>query len=131
MNEKIIDMVKNLENVDENKIDTTNANNMIEYLKVKTYKQNTENVNYEAIEYLEYVKNKLQDCPDPDKVSNIRNIFVANEQSVNLNKYYSLKVKDGYNARDYDSMINTINNLLGLLKSREDIDKEKTSFDER
>ena len=127
MNEKIVEMVKKLENVDENLIDTTNANNMIEYLKVKIYKQNTENVDYNAIEYLEYVKNKLKDCPQPNEVYSIRNIFISNEQAANLNKYYSIRSKNNFNEREYGRMIDTIDNLSRLLKSREDFDKETTN----
>ncbi len=125
MNKKIEELVERIKGINEKEIDTTNANNMIDYLMVKTLKKDEENIDYETIEYLEYLKQKVKVMPYPDRISSIRETLIANEQSAILNKHHAMQINSIEYLKIYDMMIERISSLTRLLTERENIDKQR------
>ena len=125
MNTKIKELVERIKGINEKEIDTTIANNMIDYLMLKTLKKDEENIDYETIEYLEYLKQKVKAMPYPDRISSIRETLIANEQSAILNKHHAMQIKSNDYLRIYDTMIERITGLIRILTERENIDKQK------
>ena len=125
MNKKMVEFVEKLKKIDENTLDTTDANNMIDYLMAKMCKKDTKNIDYETIEYLEYIRQKVAKCPYPDKSESIRDILIANAQAASLNKYHAMQMNSKNNIKLYDDMIERIDTITNLLYKREKYDQDK------
>ena len=130
MNKKVVEIVERIKQIDENELDTTNPNNMIDYLMAKTCKKDEENIDFETIEYLEYLRRKIQHSPYPDRVSSIKEILIANEKATSLNKFHAMQMQSNDFLKKYDEILERINKITRILFEKEKLD-EKNQKEER
>ena len=128
--EMIEAIVKRIKEIDEESLDTTDANNMIDYLLAKICEKGEDNIDFEAVEYLEFVREKLKQSIYPEKVASIKEILVSNENAANHNKFHAMKIKSNEFLKKYDEIITRIQRIMRLLIEREKQDL-KNQVEER
>ncbi len=125
MNKEIVELVERIKQLDEDALDTTNANNMIDYLMAKIYKKDEKNIDYETIEYLEYIRQKVAKSPYPNEARSVRETLITNSHAASHNKYYAMQMKSNDYIKLYDEIIERIDNITKLFIERKELDEKK------
>lgn len=125
MNKKIVEIIERIKQLDEDTLDTSDANNMIDYLMAKVYRNDEENIDYDTIEYLEYLRRKVAKSPCPNEARSVREILIANSHAASHNKYHAMQMNSIDFIRLYDGIIERIDNLTKLFIERKEHDERK------